>query len=160
MVYNLCLNYVQNAEDAEEITQDVFVSVYHSLGKFRQQSGIKTWIYRITINKSLDFLKAKKRKKRFAMVFSIFGADQAIIHEPVNFDHPGVELENREALEKLFFHINNLPDNQKTALLLSKTEQKSQAEIAEIMQVSAKAVESLLQRAKQNLRKNIGNREG
>ena len=59
MVYNLSLQYVWSAEDAEEITQDVFLKVFESLGKFRSESHLRTWIYRITINTSLDFLKAR-----------------------------------------------------------------------------------------------------
>lgn len=66
MVYNLSLHFVQNNADAEEITQDVFVSVYQSLGQFRKDAELSTWIYRITINKCKDHIKAQNRKKRFA----------------------------------------------------------------------------------------------
>ena len=72
MVYNLALHYVQNSEDAQEITQDVFVAVYQSLEGYQKTSSISTWMYRITINKSLDFLKARQRKKRFAFLTSLF----------------------------------------------------------------------------------------
>ena len=60
MVYNLCLGYLHSIEDAEEVTQDVFIKVYHSISEFKNKSSLKTWIYRITINKCLDFIKAKK----------------------------------------------------------------------------------------------------
>lgn len=63
LVFNVALQYVQNIEDAEEITQDVFVSVHQNIGEYRQDANIKTWIYRITINKSLDHIKAKIVKK-------------------------------------------------------------------------------------------------
>jgi RNA polymerase sigma-70 factor (ECF subfamily) len=66
LVYNVALHYVQNIEDAEEITQDVFVQVYHSLENFSQKSTLKTWIYRIAINKSLDFIKHKNSKSAFS----------------------------------------------------------------------------------------------
>ena len=59
LVYNVALHYLQNVEDAEEITQDVFVQVHNSLDSFKENSSLKTWIYRITINKSLDFIKHK-----------------------------------------------------------------------------------------------------
>jgi RNA polymerase sigma-70 factor (ECF subfamily) len=65
MVYNVGLHYLQNIEDAEEITQDVFIQIHGSLGTFNEKSSLKTWIYRIAINKSLDFLKHKKSAKRF-----------------------------------------------------------------------------------------------
>lgn len=161
LVFNLALQYVQNTEDAEEITQDVFVSVYKSLKSFQENSEIKTWIYRITINKSLDFIKAKNRKKRFAFMSSLFYNDVTVLNNlSHNFNHPGVLLEQKETLEKIFQHINTLPDNQKTALILSKLEQKSQKEVAEIMNTSAKAVESLLQRAKTTLARKIESSEG
>ena len=69
-------------------------------------------------------------------------------------------LEQKESLKILFGHINDLPSNQKTALILSKIEQQSQKEIAQIMNISSKAVESLIQRAKENLLKKINNSEG
>lgn len=156
LVYNLALQYVQNIEDAEEITQDVFLAIHSALGSFQEQSNIATWIYRITINKSLDFIKAKKRKKRFAFLTSIFFAgSNEIEHDLPNFNHPGVELENKEALAALFVKINLLPDSQKTALILNKIEGQSVSEIAVIMQLSTKAVESLIQRAKKNLAQKI-----
>ena len=69
-------------------------------------------------------------------------------------------MEDKEALDALFMVINQLPDNQKTALILHKIEQKTQAEVAEIMNLSPKAVESLVQRAKSSLSKNIKLNEG
>ena len=65
MVYNLALGYVQNTEDAEEITQDVFVKVYQKIEGFKSDSTLKTWIYRIAINQCIDYVKAKNAKKRF-----------------------------------------------------------------------------------------------
>jgi RNA polymerase sigma factor (sigma-70 family) len=161
MVFNLALQYVQNREDAEEITQDTFVAIYYSMEKFEGKSQLSTWIYRITINKSLDFIKTRRRKKRFGILTSLFYEDTGTERNNLfTFDHPGVILEEKEAVRKLFEFINALPDNQKTALILSKLEQKSQREIAEIMQISPKAVESLVQRAKTNLAKKLGESEG
>jgi RNA polymerase sigma-70 factor (ECF subfamily) len=155
-VFNLALQYVQNQEDAQEITQDVFVAVHYAMGDFKAQSSVATWIYRIAINKSLDFLKAKQRKKRFAFLSSLFYPDSTEIkYNTVTFDHPGVLLENKEAIAEILKYINELPDAQKTALILTKIEQKPQAEVAEIMELSVKAVEGLLQRAKNNLSKKL-----
>ena len=161
-MYNLALHYVQNIEDAQDITQDVFVAVYQSLNSFRQASYVSTWIYRITINKSLDFIKSKKRKKRFAFVTSLFfNGSNDLKHDLIeNINHPGIILENKEAVNTIFHQINQLPANQKTALLLTKLEQKTQTEVAKIMNISTKAVESLLQRAKINLLKKLKPNEG
>ncbi len=151
MVYNLALQYVQNIEDAEEITQDVFVKVFDNLNAFREQSSLKTWINRISINQSLDFLKAKNAQKRnfISSIFSLNDAD--LKFEPTNFNHPGIELERKEGYQKIFEAINRLSDNQKTVIILLKIENRSQAETAEIMNLNIKAVESLFQRAKKNL---------
>lgn len=160
-VFNLSLQYVQNREDAEEITQDVFVKIHQHLDTFKHESKHSTWIYRITINTSLDFVKAKMRKKRFGIFTSLFHADSSEVkYESSSFEHPGVALEQREALENIFRCINDLPENQKTALILHKIEQQSQTEIAEIMEISPKAVESLIQRAKANLEKKLNSSEG
>jgi RNA polymerase sigma-70 factor (ECF subfamily) len=156
MVYNLALQYVQNAEDAMDITQEVFVALHQSLTTFKGEAQLSTWVYRIAINKSLDFIKAKNRKKRFAWLTSLFNPDTNALQFDIHtFEHPGVILEQKEALAKIFRFINELSENQKTALILSKIEQKSQVEIAEIMNLSTKAVESLVQRAKQNLEKKL-----
>jgi RNA polymerase sigma factor (sigma-70 family) len=161
LVLNLALQYVQNLEDAEEITQDVFVKIYFKLNSFRQDAKLTTWIYRITINCSLDFIKARKRKKRFAELISFFSSqsDKKNLEIP-DFQHPGIELEQKEALQQIFQFINELPDNQKTALILLKIEAKSQQETAEIMNLSVKAVESLFQRAKTTLLKKLKTGEG
>ena len=151
MVFNLALQYVQNTEDAEEITQDVFVKIFDNLNSFKKQSSLKTWIYRMAINQSLDFIKAKNAQKR-SFLSSIFNInDSNFKFQPSNFNHPGIELEQKEACQKIFEAINQLSDNQKTALILLKIEDKSQAETAEIMNLKVKALESLFQRAKNNL---------
>ena len=64
LVYNVALNYSANIEDAQEITQDVFLTLLKKIDHFRSESKMETWIYKITINKSLDYLRFKKRKKR------------------------------------------------------------------------------------------------
>jgi len=158
MVYNLAVNYVQHTEDAQEITQDVFVSIYRSMDKFENRASISTWIYRITINRCLDVLKARKRKKRLGFLVSIF--DSTAGADPPSFDHPGIKMEQKEVMRQLFDYINELPPNQKTALLLTKTEQMSQADVAAIMGITPKAVESLVQRAKANLTARMSKNEG
>jgi len=157
LIYNVALNYLQNIEDAEEVTQDVFVQLHHSLDKFNQKSSLKTWIYRITINKCLDFIKHKNSKKHF-FVFGKKSQNENEIHNVSNFEHPGILLENKEHSETLFGVINELAENQKTAFILSKLDGLSNPEISEIMQVSISSVESLIFRAKGNLKEKLSNK--
>jgi RNA polymerase sigma-70 factor (ECF subfamily) len=154
LVYNLCLGYLPNAEDAEDATQEIFVKIHKQLFSYEGKSALKTWIYRIAINYCLDVLKSRKRVKRFAFISSIFYPNSNDIkHDLVEFNHPGIQLENKEAMASLFAHINDLPEQQKTALILVKVEQLSMKEAAEIMNKTSKSVESLLGRAKQSLKK-------
>lgn len=160
LVYNLALQYLQNTADAEEIAQDVFLSVHQNLSSFEGKSSLKTWIYRITINKSLDFIKAKSRTKR-SFFFNSKRLDDPDTHITVsNFDHPGVLLEQKEAMKNIFDCINDLPERQKTALILMKIESKTQQETADIMESTVKSIESLYQRAKKNLAEKLAANEG
>ena len=145
-VYNTALSYVQNREDAEEVTQDVFAKIYRNASRFQGEAAVSTWIYRISINASLNLLKSRKK-----FYFLDFGKAQ----DRPDFEHPGVLLEKRESAKRLFKVIDTLPDNQKTAFILSFVEDLKRQEVAEIMEVSLKAVESLLQRAKANLREKL-----
>jgi RNA polymerase sigma-70 factor (ECF subfamily) len=152
-VYNTCLSYLQHAGDAEEATQDVFVEVHHSSATYKGTASVFTWIYRIAVNKCLDRIRYNNRQKRFAIVASLFNKDTgALMHDSPNFDHPGIKLENKEKAKVLFMAIWQLPENQKTAFILKQIEGLSQREIAEIMQMGEKAIESLIQRAKASLR--------
>lgn len=154
LVYNLALHYLQNAEDAEEITQDVFVQVFQSINTFKNDSSLKTWLYRITINKSLDFLKHKKSKKRF-FIFGNKSESETEWNRITTFEHPGIVLENKEKAKILFTVINSLPENLKTAFILTKIDGLSNPEVAEIMQISISAVESLVFRAKNTLKEKL-----
>jgi len=152
MVYNTALGIVQNEEDADDITQEVFEQVYISIGSFKGESKLSTWLYKITISKSLDHLKKKKRKKRFGVVQSLFGGSDVEKYSPVEFNHPGVQLEQKERAGELFAALNQLPDKQKIAFILHKVEGQSYQEVAEIMNKSLYAVEALMSRAKANLK--------
>lgn len=151
-VFNTSLGLLRNTEDAEDITQEVFIEVFNSISKFRGDSSLSTWVYRITVTKSLDFIRRKNRKKRFAFVTSLFSDKDKIINEPADFYHPGVEAENKELSSELFKAIEKLPQNQKIAFNLSKLENLSYKEISEIMGVTVSSVESLLFRARSNLK--------
>ena len=153
MVYNTALGIVQNEEDAEDITQEVFLKVYEGLKSFRQESSLSTWIYRITITTALDFEKQKKRHKRGGLMQRVFGYAEAV--EKPDFFHPGVVLDKKEDASVLFMAMKKLPEKQRTAFLLHKMEGLTNNEIAVIMETTLLAVESLQVRAKNNLRNHL-----
>jgi RNA polymerase sigma-70 factor (ECF subfamily) len=157
MVYNTVVSIVQHEDDADDITQEVFIQVYQSVHSFKGESKFSTWLYRIAVTKALDHEKKKKRKKRFAFVQSLFGnATDEMIHPP-DFIHPGIVMENKERAGELFDALTKIPDNQRTAFTLHKLEGLSYQEIAAIMNTTLNAVESLMGRAKGNLRKILKN---
>lgn len=155
MVYNTALSIVQQEEDAEDVTQEVFVQVYQSIEGFKRESKFSTWLYRITLSKAMDHERRKKRKKRFAFVKSLFGEGSEVVVDPPDFNHPGVSLDNKEKAAILFKAMESLPDNQRMAFVLNKVEGLSYQEISEVMETTVSAVESLLHRAKTNLRKEL-----
>lgn len=157
-VYHLALLHVQREEVAEEITQDVFLELHRSIEKFRGDAQLFTWLYRITVNKSRDWQREQNAAKRspWKNILRLDGQAPAVGDIP-NFTHPGVDLEQRETSRELFRAIYRLPDRQKTAFLLSIVERLPQRQVAEVMRISEKALESLLQRAKARLRKLLKN---
>ncbi|WEK35685.1 MAG: RNA polymerase sigma factor [Candidatus Pseudobacter hemicellulosilyticus] len=157
LVYNTALGIVQNPADAEDVAQEVFIQVYRSIDQFKGDARLSTWIYRITTTKALDHIRSKKRKKRFAFITSLFGPGNEVLYDPVDFNHPGVSLDQKEQAAALFKMIARLPENQKSAFILHKTEELSYQEIADVMGLTVSAVESLLFRARQNLKKMLEN---
>ncbi len=155
IVFNTSLNLLQHKQEAEDNTQEVFIEIYKSIGKFKQEASLKTWVYKITLNKCYDHLKKQKSKKRFAFVTSLFNSDNELIHDAPHFNHPGIALENKEHAAALFFAIKQIPQNQQTAFTLSKIEGLSNQEIAIIMDNTVPSVESLLFRANKNLKNSL-----
>lgn len=152
-VYNTAVSIVQNEEDAEDITQEVFVTLYERIGDFREEAALSTWIYRITVSKSLDHEKKRKRLKHGGLIKKIFAVKEE--EEPAHFDHPGILLDNKERAAVLFKALKKLPDKQRIAFTLHKVEGLSQQEIASVMDTTVYAIESLQLRAKNNLRKTL-----
>lgn len=156
-VYNTALGIVQNAEDAEDVAQEVFIQAFRSIQSFKGESKISTWLYRIATTRSLDLLRTRKSKKRFGFLQRLFNNKEELQFDPPDFNHPGVVLERKENAAKLFKAIARLPENQKAAFTLHKLEDLSYQEISEVLQTTIPAVESLMHRAKQNLRKMLEN---
>ncbi|WP_338359432.1 RNA polymerase sigma factor [Yeosuana marina] len=152
-VFSTCISFVPNKEDAEDIAQDVFVEIFNSISKFKGDSKLSTWIYKITTNKCLEFIRKKNTKKRFGFLKSIMGNDMPVDKTSyfTDMNHPGILLENKEKSETIFRAINELPEAQKVVFTLCKIDGKSYEEVSEITSKSISSVESLMFRAKKNL---------
>ncbi|WP_298496765.1 RNA polymerase sigma factor [uncultured Algibacter sp.] len=158
-VFATCISFVPNKEDAEDIAQEVFVEVFNSIGKFKMESKLSTWIYKITTNKCLQFIRKRNTKKRFAFLQTITGNDIPLDKTSyfTEMNHPGIILENKEKSETLFLAINQLPEAQRVVFTLHKVDGKSYQEISDIIDKSLSSVESLMFRAKKNLQNLLEN---
>lgn len=159
MVFRTCLGFVHNKEDADDLTQDVFIRAYQSLSGFKGNSAFSTWLYRIAVNASLNRIR---KKSPLNILFRKPGRTSANIKEEEFFyqlkdeNNPEEILIREEHIKWVHRALESLPEKQRTAIVLSKYDELPQKEIAEIMKISEGAVEALLQRAKRNLRLKLG----
>ena len=153
LVYNTAYGLLQQAQDAEDVAQEVFLQVFRSIDGFKAEARLSTWLYRITTSRALDLIRSKKSKKRFGIIQRLWGGEE---EEPLDIPtrhHPGVALEQKEDAALLWKAITKLPENQRVAFTLHKLEGLSYQEVSEIMGNSIAAVESLMHRARLGLRK-------
>lgn len=155
-ILNICYRFLHNREDAEDVAQDVFVEVHRSLPDFRGESRLSTWLYRIAVTKSLDLIRRRNRRKRFALFLAPFGTESPVeqVPAPPNAS-PLARLEERERAAMLQKAVDSLSESQRIAVTLSKYEGVSHREIAGIMETTVSAVESLVHRGMVNLREKL-----
>ena len=152
-VYNICYRMSGNREEAEDITQDVFIKIFHSVEKFRGDAKLSSWIYRIAVNTCLKKERSKKLNYWVSLEFMFQDKEE---FQPMSGDKLPDQLVEISEAEQIVQHaIQQLPGRQRTALILHRYENLSYQEIAQIMEISLSAVESLQHRAKHNLTKKL-----
>ena len=129
-VYYKVLSVVKNDDDAEDICQETFISVYKNLSKFREESNIYTWIYRIAINKTYDFFK--KRKIEFEI-----NDDVLSLPEDVNFDTKVILQEK----------LKLISDKEREIVILKDIYGYKLKEIAEMKNMNLSTVKSVYYKA-------------
>lgn len=158
LVFNTSYKLLQNSSDAEDVCQEVFLKVYHSIHQLRNEDDLAPWLFRITYNKSISFLRKKNPAKATGSNNIDSESNMSFLNRSlVENQNPELTLEQKESSEQLFKAIDKLPESQKKALLLHKFENHSHKEICEMMNLSKASVESLIYRAKTNLRKSLLN---
>lgn len=153
-VYYSVLNILHNANEAEDTAQETFIQVYESIKGFREESSLATWIYRIAVRKALEKIRKQKNRQRLHSigVWWMPSEDKSI---DAAFLNPGITEENKETATIILKAISKLPSNQRIAFTLIRVQGIKHEEVSEIMQLSIKAIESLLSRAKENLKKKL-----
>lgn len=155
-VYSTCFRFLRSKEDAQDVSQDVFIQVYKSMDEFKGEALLSTWIYRIAVTKSLDFLRRQNRKRRLGSVkaFLRIGSEEGEIEFPSDRTPEGdlLAADQKQALAKA---VAKLPENQRVAITLCNYEDYSNQEVADIMATSVSAVEGLLHRGRKNLKRHL-----
>jgi RNA polymerase sigma-70 factor (ECF subfamily) len=144
-VYTVAFRITNNREDAEDVTQEVFLKIYKNLKKFQFRSSFKTWLYRITVNTAINTYRRVSKILRKKTNYDIAIKTQASI-EPAQ---TVIEKEQKEVLLKSLLDLLN-PD-QRACLILREVEQLSYEEIAQILKININTVRSRLRRARQIL---------
>lgn len=153
-VYYTVLNILQNAEEAEDTAQDTFIQVYESIDGFKEASTLATWIFKIAIRKALEKIRKQKNRQRLhsMMPWWMPSEEKSIDAAYLN---PGISNENKEKATIIFKAISDLPYNQRIAFTLIRVQGMKHDEVSVLMELSIKAIESLLSRAKENLKEKL-----
>ena len=154
-IYRTVLALLRSPEEAEDVAQEVFVEVYQTIARFRGEAALSTWLYRLATSRALKHRQRARAKKRFAYFTSLLGFDNSVLHDPPDHQHPQAQLEGQQQVQQVLACIARLPDQQQVAFTLRHEQELSYEEIAAVLQTTVPAVESLLFRARQTLRKHL-----
>ena len=148
-VYNLAYRVLGNAADAEDAAQDAFLAAYRNFPKFRGESKVSTWLYRIAVNAAL----MKLRRDRPRAFLTQTGYDDMQLVSPT--DGPERLALNSELREHLERGLDLLPDNLKTAVVLRDVQGLNNEEAAEVLEISVSSLKARLHRGRVLLRKHL-----
>ncbi len=149
-VFSTIYRYVGNWDDVEDLAQEIFLKVWRNAKKFKGKSKFSTWLYRIVVNHCINY--RRKHKHRYRQVSLDELTEKGVTPESLKVTP---DWEQRRRVELVRKAVDELPDRQRMALVLSQFEGRSYKEIAEIMKVSLSSVESLIFRGRSSLREKL-----
>lgn len=146
MIFSISYKYTGNYDSAQDLSQEIFLRIWRYINNFRGDSSLKTWIFRIAYTTSINY--AKKHKK--------FTSENEMIPNTIKSnDNPHKDAVNKRIMEDIERAIASLPDRQKMAFILKQYEDRSYREISRIMDITEKAVENLIYRARLSLQEQL-----
>ncbi len=158
-VYSLLYRLTGDADEAGDLTQDTFLNALRAIGKFRGDSELKTWLFRIAINESRNRFRWWKRRRRESTVSldAPAGENERTLHDtmPGNAASPEENILNREREDALLKALNALPDIYREAVVLCDIENQSYDEIARELNVAVGTVKSRIARGREELRRKL-----
>jgi RNA polymerase sigma-70 factor, ECF subfamily len=153
MVYQLSFNLLGDHNEALDLSQEVFLRVFRTIHTFRGQSALRTWIFRIVVNQARNRQRWWRRRHRSEQVsLDDHIRDHGDLPEQTNGSSPDRLLGQKEAAERIRVALEQLPFDQKTALVLREIDGLSYEEIGYSLDVAVGTVKSRLARARENLR--------
>lgn len=156
-ILNMVYRMTGGEDTARDLTQDIFMKVYENLEDFNHQSSAYTWIYRIAVNHTLNYLK---KKNRYSWLDLLERSVTEVIHSetPIfefwgndGFESPNMKLEKEEREALVWKLIQQLPAKYRIPLVLQRYDELGNKEIAEVLDLSISAVDSRIFRAKKKL---------
>lgn len=157
LVFNLALRYVKNYDDASDITQAVFITVYRSIGGFKGKSKLSTWLYRITVNECVDFSRRNKLYNNFTVPLEQISGDGESTEIPLPDPSysPDITYERQELQNTIRLAVESLPPISREIIILRDIHDLSYSEIAEALNIELGTVRSRLARARIKLRNKL-----
>lgn len=146
-IVNIAYRYTQNIEDAKDVCQEVLIKLYRNLKAFRRGAKFSTWVYRVTLNASIDFLR--KQKKTVIL-------NESIVKNDDSYSSLQENIESKDIKDKIKKEVDKLPARQKNVFILKHFQSLKIRQISKILGCSQSSVKTHLVRSVQNLRKNIG----
>ena len=150
-VYNLALRMVGNEEDALDISQEAFLKAYTSLEQFRGDSKFSVWLYRLTSNLCIDFIRSKKRRPTVSLGYADENDEDQELEIPDLRFSPETELEKRELRQQVAAGLEALPAEYRQILILREIHGLSYEEIGQVLSLEAGTVKSRIFRARKRL---------
>jgi len=156
IVYNLALRMMNHSEDAQDISQEVFLKAYRSLQNFDERSAFSTWLYRITHNTCIDEMRKRKGKQSYSLEEELESADGSMQRQVADAgDTPEESLMRKEQKSEILQALDTLSEEHKAAIILRDVKGMAYEEIAEILELSLGTVKSRISRARNQLKTEI-----
>ncbi|MBR2852240.1 MAG: sigma-70 family RNA polymerase sigma factor, partial [Anaerotignum sp.] len=156
IVYNVALRMMNHSEDAKDISQEVFLKAYRSLGNFDERSQFSTWLYRITHNTCIDEMRKRKGKQSYSLEEELENEEGSMQRQIADEgDTPEESLLREEQKSEILQALDTLSEEHKAAVILRDVKGLSYEEIAEILELSLGTVKSRISRARNQLKKEI-----
>ena len=159
-IYGFALRITRNTSDAEEVFQEVFLTLTKKLGTFRGESKFSSWLYRVTVNASYMYLRSQKKHELNISLENYYPYDEkgSLMGKIMDKDwssRPDIIIFSKEAMRIIDESINDLPESYRTVFHLRDIEGLSNEEVADVLEISIPAVKSRLHRARLFLRDRI-----